>query len=117
MNLLRRPRRLRSTPQLRALVRETELSPEDFILPLFVSEKVKGRVPVNSMPGVFQLDENELEFDSEGTRLQDLVLQTTFDEWQDYVAAQQAEGGAVQGCVDCHMPLQTPQALVPSSPR
>jgi porphobilinogen synthase len=60
MNLLRRPRRLRSTPQLRALVRETALSPDDFILPLFVSEKVKGRVAVGSMPGVFQLDENEL---------------------------------------------------------
>jgi porphobilinogen synthase len=60
MNLLRRPRRLRSTPQLRALVRETALSPDDFILPLFVSEKMKGRVAVGSMPGVFQLDENEL---------------------------------------------------------
>jgi porphobilinogen synthase len=60
MNLLRRPRRLRSSPQLRALVRETALSPDDFILPLFVSEKVKGRVAVKSMPGVFQLDEAEL---------------------------------------------------------
>ena len=60
MNLPRRPRRLRSTPQLRALVRETALSADDFILPLFVSEKVKGRAPVASMPGVFQLDENEL---------------------------------------------------------
>ena len=60
MNLLRRPRRLRSTPQLRALVRETALSADDFILPLFVSEKLKGRSPVASMPGVYQLDENEL---------------------------------------------------------
>src|SRR5688572_29608597 len=60
MNLLRRPRRLRSSPQLRALVRETALSPDDFIFPLFVSEKVKGRVAVKSMPGVFQLDEAEL---------------------------------------------------------
>jgi porphobilinogen synthase len=60
MNLLHRPRRLRSTPQLRAMVRETALSAADFILPLFVSEKVKGRSPVASMPGVFQLDEAEL---------------------------------------------------------
>ena len=60
MNLLRRPRRLRSSPQLRALVRETSLSADDFVLPLFVSEKVTGRVAVASMPGVFQLDENEL---------------------------------------------------------
>jgi len=55
-----RPRRLRSTPALRALVRETTLAPRDFILPLFVSEKVTGRVPVASMPGVDQLSETEL---------------------------------------------------------
>lgn len=45
---------------MRALVRETQLSAEDFILPLFVAEKVAGRVPVASMPGVFQLSEAEL---------------------------------------------------------
>jgi porphobilinogen synthase len=60
MNLLRRPRRLRATPELRALTRETSLHREDFILPLFVSEKVEGRAPVASMPGVFQLSEAEL---------------------------------------------------------
>ena len=60
MNLIRRPRRLRATPQLRALVREGSLSADDFILPLFVSEKVKGRAPVASMPGVAQLDEDAL---------------------------------------------------------
>ena len=63
-----------------------------------------------------QLDENELEFDADGKKLQDLVLQTTFDEWQDYVAAQEAEGRDPRGCVDCHMPLETPGALVSSSP-
>jgi porphobilinogen synthase len=60
MNLLRRPRRLRSSAALRALVRETSLQADDFILPLFVSEKVDDRVPVASMPGVFQLSEREL---------------------------------------------------------
>jgi hypothetical protein len=59
-----------------------------------------------------QLDENELEFDDDGKALQDLVLQTTFDEWQDYVAA---EGRNALGCVDCHMPSLT-GALVSSSP-
>lgn len=62
-----------------------------------------------------QLDENELEFDADGKKLQDLVLQTTFDEWQDYVAAQEAEGRDPMGCVDCHMPSLT-GALVSSSP-
>ena len=60
MNLTRRPRRLRATPHIRALVREGSLSADDFILPLFVSEKVKGRAPVASMPGVAQLDEDAL---------------------------------------------------------
>jgi len=60
MNLLRRPRRLRSSAALRSLVRETSLQADDFILPLFVSEKVNGRAPVASMPGVFQLSEREL---------------------------------------------------------
>ncbi len=60
MHLPIRPRRLRSSPALRALVRETELSAGDFILPLFVSEKVADRVAVASMPGVFQLSEKAL---------------------------------------------------------
>ena len=60
MNLTRRPRRLRATPALRSLVRETTLQPDDFILPFFVSEKITSRVPVASMPGVSQLTEREL---------------------------------------------------------
>ena len=43
MDLLKRPRRLRATPALRALVRETALDAGDFILPLFVSEKITAR--------------------------------------------------------------------------
>ena len=42
------------------MVRETTLTADDFILPLFVSEKITGRVPVASMPGVAQLDETEM---------------------------------------------------------
>ena len=60
MNLLRRPRRLRASATLRSLVRETALQTDDFILPLFVSEKITSRVPVASMPGVFQLSLDEL---------------------------------------------------------
>jgi len=60
MHLLKRPRRLRSSPALRALVRENALRVEDLILPFFVSERISTRVPVASMPGVFQLTEQEL---------------------------------------------------------
>jgi porphobilinogen synthase len=55
-----RPRRLRRTPALRSLVRETVLQKDDFILPLFVSEKVEHRSAVASMPGVHQLSLAEL---------------------------------------------------------
>jgi porphobilinogen synthase len=60
MHLLRRPRRLRSSAALRSLVRETSVSADDLILPLFVSEKIRERTAVASMPGVFQLTESEL---------------------------------------------------------
>ncbi|MEO5720465.1 MAG: porphobilinogen synthase [Chthoniobacterales bacterium] len=53
--LVHRPRRLRQSPALRNLVRETKLTPHDFVLPLFVSEKLKERREIASMPGVFQL--------------------------------------------------------------
>src|SRR6266404_908864 len=52
--LVHRPRRLRRSSALRNLVRETQLSAHDFILPLFVSEKLKQHRPIASMPGVFQ---------------------------------------------------------------
>ncbi len=42
------------------MVRETALHASDFILPLFVSEKISVRVPLASMPGVFQLAEQEV---------------------------------------------------------
>lgn len=65
MNLLRRPRRLRSSPALRNLVRETALDAGDFILPLFVSERIRERTAVGSMPGVFQLTEREVVAEAE----------------------------------------------------
>jgi porphobilinogen synthase len=55
LDLIRRPRRLRRTATLLALVRETRLSPEAFIYPLFVCEGEGVRRDVSSMPGVAQL--------------------------------------------------------------
>ncbi|MBI4030211.1 MAG: porphobilinogen synthase, partial [Proteobacteria bacterium] len=49
-----RLRRLRRTNKLRAMVRETNLTPDDFILPLFVEEKIEDRTPIKSMPGIFR---------------------------------------------------------------
>lgn len=53
-NLLIRPRRLRTNPAIRAMVRETELNPLDLIYPLFVRHG-EGKTEISSMPGVAQL--------------------------------------------------------------
>ncbi len=50
-----RPRRLRRTAALRSLVRETVLTPSDFIQPFFVAEGTDVRHPIGSMPGIAQL--------------------------------------------------------------
>ena len=52
---LYRPRRLRQNARLRALVRETELSVDHLVMPLFVREGTKVRKPITSMQGQFQL--------------------------------------------------------------
>jgi porphobilinogen synthase len=49
-----RPRRMRRTPALRSMIRETELAPHHLIAPLFVKEGIAEPVPVASMPGQFQ---------------------------------------------------------------
>jgi porphobilinogen synthase len=49
-----RPRRWRLNAPLRALVRETELSPAHFVAPLFVTEVSSTPQPIASMPGVMQ---------------------------------------------------------------
>ena len=49
-----RPRRLRQTAAVRALVAESRLHPRDFVLPVFVKEGATEPVPISSMPGVVQ---------------------------------------------------------------
>jgi porphobilinogen synthase len=57
--LTRRPRRLRRTETIRTLVRETKLTPDCFILPLFICEGRGVKREVSSMPGVSQLSVDE----------------------------------------------------------
>jgi porphobilinogen synthase len=59
LKLTHRLRRLRSSEAIRALVRETRLSPDMFVLPLFVCEGERVRREVSSMPGVFNLSVDE----------------------------------------------------------
>ena len=60
MQSVKRLRRMRMTGVFRSMVRETELSVNDFIYPLFVVPGKKVRREVKSMPGVFQLSIDEI---------------------------------------------------------
>lgn len=53
-------RRLRSSKVIRDLVRETTLSLDDFIYPIFVQENITAPVTIESMPGVFRYPEDQL---------------------------------------------------------
>ena len=55
-----RPRRLRQSPVLREMVKETRLHAGQLVLPLFVRRGEKLRRPIAAMPGVFQLSPDEL---------------------------------------------------------
>ena len=59
LTLTRRLRRLRRSETLRALVRETRLSPDMFVMPLFICEGEGVRREVPSMPGVHNLSVDE----------------------------------------------------------
>ena len=61
-------RRLRRTPTLRAITRETRLTPESFVYPLFVCEGEGVRREIGSMPGVFNLSIDELVKEVEAAR-------------------------------------------------
>ncbi|KIA82959.1 delta-aminolevulinic acid dehydratase [Kaistella solincola] len=49
-----RNRRLRTTPALRALVQETVLTTNDFVMPIFVMEGSQKQEPISAMPGIFR---------------------------------------------------------------
>ncbi len=60
ISTFKRLRRTRMTATLRSMVRETELSKNDFIYPLFVVPGSKVKKEVSSMPGVFQMSVDEI---------------------------------------------------------
>jgi porphobilinogen synthase len=68
LKLTKRLRRLRRSDAMRAMVRETRLSPEMFMLPLFVCEGEGVRREVSSMPGVFNLSVDEAVREAEAAR-------------------------------------------------
>src|SRR4051795_1090127 len=61
MTLIQRPRRLRNSPTLRRMVRETVLRIDDLIAPLFIAEGHGIVRPISSMPGQAQLSVDQLD--------------------------------------------------------
>jgi porphobilinogen synthase len=51
MELLNRPRRLRGTDTLRRMCRETRMSPDSLIYPIFVDETLRGKQAIETLPG------------------------------------------------------------------
>jgi porphobilinogen synthase len=68
LTITKRLRRLRKSDTMRALVRETRLSPDIFVLPLFVCEGEGVRREVPSMPGVFNLSVDEAVKEVQGAK-------------------------------------------------
>jgi porphobilinogen synthase len=55
-----RLKRMRRTPNIRAMLQETRLHPAQFIAPLFISETLEKKTEINAMPGQYQLTLQDL---------------------------------------------------------
>jgi porphobilinogen synthase len=100
--LVHRPRRLRRSEGVRNLVRETKLTAHDFVLPLFISEKLRSRQAIKSMPGIFQFAPGEVA--DEAQRAYDLGLQAVLlfgipRDKDEAASGAHAETGVVQEAV------------------
>ena len=94
-----RLRRLRRNEALRSLVRETRLTPENFVYPLFVCPGAGVRKEVRSMPGVFNLsvDEAVKEVrDVRSTGVQSVILFGLPEHKDEVATGAWAEDGIVQ---------------------
>ena len=109
-----RARRLRRSEPLRALVRETEVRPQDLVLPLFVVEGEGIRRPVASMTGVDQTSVDELLGDAEealGLGIPAVLLFGIPDEKDEAGTQGYAENGIIQRAVR-RLKAELPELLV-----
>jgi porphobilinogen synthase len=102
-NLIHRSRRLRGTPALRGMVRETTLSASDLIDPLFVVPGAGAeRRPISSLPGVFQLTIDALRAEAEQIAALGLPAVLLFglpESKDDRASGAYAEDGIVQRAI------------------
>jgi porphobilinogen synthase len=98
-----RLRRLRRTPTLRRMVRETRLSRDDLVLPLFVVEGRGVREPVASMPGVLRFSVDSVVTEAKQVRdagIPAVLLFGVPDQKDARGSGADAAGGVVQRAVD-----------------
>ncbi len=101
-NIIQRPRRLRRTAPIRALVCETQLTPNDFVYPLFVCSGEGIRREISSMPGVFNLSVDEVIKEAEAAKREGIYTLILFGlpESKDEIGnGAYAENGIVQQAV------------------
>ena len=113
VSLITRPRRLRATPAIRAMVRETELNARDFIYPLFVRHGT-GRSEIRSMPGVYQLSVEEAVRETESAAKSGVnaVILFGIPKEKDPIGLENfAEGGIVQKAIRA-IKKEIPEMLV-----
>jgi porphobilinogen synthase len=97
--MIHRPRRLRRNPNLRSLVRETRLTPDNFVLPLFVCPGDAVRREISSMPAVFNLSVDEVTKDAEAayeTGVRSIILFGLPESKDELASGAYAEDGIVQ---------------------
>lgn len=112
--MIHRPRRLRRSDAIRALVRETRLAPENFVLPLFVCPGTGVRREISSMPGVYNLSIDETT--TEVSAAYDLGVRSVIlfglPETKDTVASgAYAEDGIVQRAIRA-VRQSTPEVII-----
>lgn len=100
--LLHRPRRLRRTENIRALVRETRLTADDFILPLFACAGSNVRREIPSMPGVHNLSVDQIAKEVSAARdlgVKGVILFGLPESKDELASGAYAENGVVQQAI------------------
>ncbi len=99
-----RMRRLRKTPQIRKILSETKLNPEDFIYPIFIKETLKDgqKEHIDTMPGQYRYSLNDAV--DEAKKLEEMGLSSVLlfgmpEEKNEIASSAYAENGIVQNTV------------------
>ncbi len=97
-----RPRRLRQREAFRALIRETRLSPQQLVMPLFVRAGKNVRAPIPAMPGQFQLSVDQVVKECQDLRAEQVAAVLLFglsDRKDEKGSGAYAKDGIVQQAV------------------